>query len=63
MSKKVDQAEWENRIKKAIKANGPFSHNIISLALNAIASENGKEAANKVIDKLKLQKLGWAKEE
>jgi len=53
---------WSKRIAEAKKVNGPFSHNIISLALNAVAKEFGKEEANKLITKHKLERLGWAKE-
>jgi len=53
--------EWEESIKKEVPFVDikPFSHNIISLALSAIAKEHGNEAANKTIRKLKLRRLGW----
>lgn len=63
MSKKTKQiSDAEKHIKEALATKGPFSHNIISMALGDIAKSEGKEAANKMIDKYKLQKLGWNKE-
>ncbi len=39
-----------------------YSHNIISLALSAIARGWGKPKANEVIDEFGLTRLGWHKE-
>ena len=39
----------------------PYSHNIISLALLAIAKNHGHDKANEVIDDFKLELLGWKK--
>jgi hypothetical protein len=39
----------------------PYSHNIISLALQAISKMWGKEEANKAIDEFQLEDLGWKK--
>lgn len=37
----------------------PYSHNIISLTLQRIASDFGRAEANAAIRELKLKKLGW----
>ena len=37
----------------------PFSHNIISICLGAIAKNWGKKQANKAILDCGLDKLGW----
>lgn len=39
----------------------PYSHNIISVALQAIAKQFGVEEANKVIDDFDLEPYGWSK--
>ena len=39
----------------------PYSHNIISLALNAIARGWGNKEANKAITEYSLESLGWRK--
>ena len=39
----------------------PYSHNIINIALGAIAHEYGDEAVNQVIGDLDLERLGWSK--
>lgn len=62
MSKKTSITAWSNRIQEAIDVDGPYSHNIISLALGAVAREYGKAEANKLIDKHDLEDLGWEKE-
>lgn len=56
--------EWKKEIKEQadwvdIK---PYSHNIISIGLRAIAKKWGKEEANKTITELGLDTLGWKKE-
>ncbi len=53
---------WSKRIQEAINTDGPYSHNIISLALGAVAREHGKAEANKLIDEHDLEDLGWEKE-
>lgn len=40
----------------------PYSHNIISLCLQAISQEFGKDKANEIIRKYGLKKLGWHEE-
>ena len=40
----------------------PYSHNIINISLQAIAQQHGREEANKVIEDLDLERLGWHKE-
>jgi len=39
----------------------PYSHNIISLALQHAHQEFGHEVANDLIDVFELEKLGWRK--
>lgn len=39
----------------------PYSHNIISIALGAIAKTYGDDEANKAIDQFCLEDLGWQK--
>jgi len=39
----------------------PYSHNLISLALGAIAKEHGQDEANKAIEDFGLGSLGWSK--
>ena len=39
----------------------PYSHNIVSLTLQIAAKNYGNEYANHLIDKFKLEKLGWSK--
>ena len=41
----------------------PYSHNIIGLALSAIAKNYGNSAANDLIDEFDLESLGWRKVE
>lgn len=38
----------------------PYSHNIISLTLQQIHTEFGKEESNAAVRELKLEKLGWS---
>ena len=39
----------------------PYSHNIISLLLRAIADGWGQERANQTIEACELEELGWHK--
>ena len=39
----------------------PYSHNIISIALGAIANKHGQGEANKAIEDFGLKALGWSK--
>jgi len=53
--------DWRERIEEErdfvdVK---PYSHNIISLALNAIAEKWGQKEANKAIADFGLKELGW----
>ena len=41
----------------------PYSHNIIGIVLNQIASEFGLDEANRAIDDFGLEELGWRKVE
>ena len=40
----------------------PYSHNIISVALGAIAKEYGDQSANEAIDQFGLEDYGWRKD-
>ncbi len=56
--------EWEDSILREmpwvdIKS---YSHNLISLVLNAVSQGWGKKKANSMIDKFGLEQLGWRKE-
>lgn len=62
MKRREKIKDYEDSIVEAIARNGPYSHNIISMALGAVAQKFGKEEANKLIDKFKLERLGWKKE-
>lgn len=55
--------QWKKAISKEVPFvdTKPFSHNIINLALGAVAEKFGKGSANQIIDELKLEKLGWKK--
>jgi hypothetical protein len=55
--------DWVEGIKSEIEFVGlkPYSHNIIQISLTAIANDFGITAANKVIDDLELESLGWKK--
>lgn len=55
MSQTIEQAI--DKIKGAIRANGPFSHNIASLVLMDVSENHGVEQANKIIRDLNLTKL------
>ena len=54
-------SDWEDVIRdeKPYVNKRPYSHNIIGVALGAIAKLAGDEEANKVIRELGLAKLGW----
>ena len=57
-------AEWRDEILR----NAPYvgvkshSHNLISIALQAIAEQFGDEEANKAIDDFHLERKGFSKE-
>jgi hypothetical protein len=68
MTTKRSLKEWRDIIKR--EAPGvdikPYSHNIISIALQAIASQWSPELANQAIDDFKLETRfgkgrGWSK--
>jgi hypothetical protein len=44
-------------IRQAIKTNGPYSHNIISLSLASVMRKFGVHAANKLVDEFDLEEL------
>jgi len=60
MTKLLD--EYRAAIKREAPRVGraPYSHNIIGIALSAIAKEYGKDEANKAIVDFKLEKKGWS---
>jgi hypothetical protein len=45
-----------------LKIVGGYGHNVISACLRLIAKEHGKDAANKTIRELKLDKEGWSEQ-
>lgn len=57
--------DWRGAIEKEVSYVGikPYSHNIITIALNAIAKKFGPTEANKAIDDFQLKELGWHKQE
>jgi hypothetical protein len=57
--------QWRTRIKREAPYVDvkPYSHNIISLVLSAIAKEYGQAEANRAIEDFGLEELGWNKVE
>jgi hypothetical protein len=55
--------QWKKAIAKEVPFVGlkPFSHNIISLGLTAVAEKYGNGSANQIIEELGLGSLGWKK--
>ena len=52
------KVKWARRkIETAIEQNGPYSHNICSMALLAVAEADGMDAANKLIEEYGLDAL------
>jgi hypothetical protein len=49
-------ADAKKNIKMAIKQNGPYSHNIVSLSLNMVSKHLGAVSANSLVDEFKLDK-------
>jgi hypothetical protein len=49
-------------IEAALKRDGGYSHNVITLALQSIAQKLGKHTANDVIEEYDLGAFGWDKE-
>ncbi len=47
----------KQKIEKAIDQAGPYSHNICSMALLAVAQADGKEVANRLIEEYGLNAL------
>ena len=50
-------------IEKAMKQEGPYTHNIISLALRMIAEELGKDVANGLVREYQLDDMYGIPEE
>ena len=48
---------YRRRIEKAIDQSGPFSHNIVGLALSQVSKEFGVNVANGLIDEYELDEL------
>jgi len=57
--------EWRSVIAKEAPYVGvkPYSHNIIGLALGAIAKDHGQAEANKAIVDFELEDKGWSQHE
>jgi len=55
--------QWKERILEEMYYVDvkPYSHNIISLSLSAIARGWGKSMANKIVEEFGLETLGWSK--
>jgi hypothetical protein len=55
--------EWRERIAEEVDYVDvkPYSHNLINLALGAIAENYGQQQADKAIDDYHLERLGWHK--
>lgn len=52
------KVKWARRkIETAIKQDGPYSHNVCSMALLAVVQAEDKEAANKLIEEYGLDRL------
>jgi hypothetical protein len=49
-------ADAKKKIKMAIKQNGPYSHNIVSLTLVMVSKQLGTVSANSLVDEFKLDK-------
>lgn len=55
----IDKAK--HQIRHALRVNGPFSHNIIQWSLTGVAKQVSYQAANDLIDELKLEPRGYMK--
>jgi len=53
--------EWRQEIKREVRFVDikPYSHNIINISLQAIASRFGRDEANKAIRDFHLEEFGW----
>lgn len=49
--------EARRKIVEAIKRNGPYSHNIVSLVLIEVSKQYGVKEANSLVTELKLTEL------
>ena len=55
--------DWKDTIGNEVESVDvkPYSHNIINIALQAIAKRYGIKEANNAIDEYNLEELGWNK--
>ena len=63
MNKMETLEDHKTVINNALRANGPFSHNIISLVISSADKKFGVKAANELIVEFDLASLGWSKKE
>lgn len=56
-------ADRRASIEDEIQFDGKYTHNIITLELQLINKEFGREEANRAIRDLGLDKLGWSENE
>ena len=61
MPKEKSLNEWRAVIDREADCVGvkPYSHNIITLALGAIAKKWGRDEANRAIENFGLEGMGW----
>ena len=63
MSKTETKEDVERLLEKEVPYIDlkPYSHNIVGITLSIAAKNFGKSYANALIDKYKLEELGWSK--
>jgi hypothetical protein len=52
----------EEAIRLALEQNGPYTHNIIGLALSRAHRENGEKEVKRLIRKFRLGRFGYTAE-
>jgi len=52
-------AEAQKQITFYVRTGGPHWNNIVASILKQVAEESGEEAANTLIEKCHLERLGW----
>ena len=55
----MTRLQARTQIENQLKVNGPFSHNMIGIVLSGVAKRYGIAEANRMIEKMGLDKLGW----